>query len=193
MTPEAKQLRGTVVQTIRERILSPRYQLWLRAVTIQQTNFRLGIDGTEPRCLWNRDLMLLGSVLLPEQPAPAATEDEPNPVKPPFYLDDADVRDLIAVELAIPPRLFIHNVYAPEWDGVIDSPGAHLGANVIPRRFYQVDKTVSIGLRGAKWGLTKVPWQSEKDAEDSTVPVDAVVLPDFLPVTDSMRYVAMGL
>ena len=193
MTSEAKELRNAVVQTMRERLFSPRYRFWLNAPTIQQTDATTGIDGTESRCLWNRDLMILGSVLLPEEVAPEPTEEVPNPVASPYYLDDADVRDLIRTELAISPRSFIHNVYAPEWDARIESPGAHLGSSIIPRRFCTVDKSVSTGLRGTKWGLVAVPWQSEKDLVDSTIPVDAVVLPDFFHVTDAMRYKALGL
>ena len=34
--------------------------------------------------------------------------------------------------------------------------------------------------------------KTEKDAENSRVPADAVCLPDFETVTDEMRYVAIG-
>ena len=187
MTTEALQLRHAVIQRIRRQMISPRFQLWMRADTIQQTNPLVSPDTDAPKVLYWRNMMLLGSVLAPE---PLATTNvlTGEDTTPAFYLDDPDVRNLIRTELLIDPREFLHNCHVASWAFVMNHPGAPLGTSHLPRRFYQVDKDGDFG-----WGVTKVPWHSEKDAEDSTIPADAVVLPDFESVSDSMRYTAIGL
>ena len=163
MTPEAKALRNAVVQTIRQRVRNPLYQLRMHLPNGQDTH--------------RQQMMILGSVLLPEKLAPAATEEVPNPVAPPFYLDDSEVRALIAGQLAIQPRDFFHNANFGAWGAIIPTLGATGDTDGLGRRFYAVDQDAV--LPGGGWGYNKIPWQSEKDAEGSTVPADAVVLPDF--------------
>ena len=175
MTAEAQKFIHDVVQHMRARFLSPSYQVLRQAKTIRE-------DTDASDVMYWRDMMILGSVLLPKTPIPDSG------IAPAFYLDDTKVRALITKELLISPRDFIHNCHVASWDAVRNTPGAPLGALHIPRRFYTVYKAYTFG-----WGVTLVPWQVEKDAHDSTVLDDAVVLPDFEPITDKMRYLAMGL
>ena len=188
MTPEAKLFIEEGVQELFARMRSSRYQSWQLATTIREVSIETAVDTAAPLCLYWRDMMLLGSLLLPEEPAPAPTVDVPNPVAPAFYLDSPLVRELIQTELAIPARAFLHECHVATWAALLNTPGARALGSQIPRRFYVVDKDADF-----PWGATMVPWQSEKDADDSTVPADAVVLPDFLPVVDSVRYRAIGL
>ena len=58
MTPAAKVLIAEVVQTIKTRWISPRFAMLMRAQTI-------GAEVGMPRVVYQRDLMFLGSVLLP--------------------------------------------------------------------------------------------------------------------------------
>ena len=176
MTPAAKALIAEVVQTIKTRMTSPQYTMLMRAQTI---NAEVGI----PRVVYHRDLMLLGSVLLSEEPA-----DDVTGIIPSFYLDDPFVRVLIRAELQIPLRQFVREAHVASWDGLIVTDGAHRGSTALVRRFYTTNKTGDFG-----WEPSIVYTQTEKDAEDSTVPVDATVLPDFENVTDQMRYTALGL
>ena len=177
MTPAAKAIIIEVVQTLKQRMISPQYVMLMRAITI-------GSVGTGiPDVIYQRDLMLLGSVLLPEEPA-----DDVTGIVPAFYLDDPLVRTLIREELQVSLREFAREAHASSWRAYIGLPGSPWFGDSIPRRFYRIDYS---GARG--WIPTPVPWQSEKDAEDSTVPVDATVLPDFGQVTDQMRYSALGI
>ena len=98
------------------------------------------------------------------------------------------MRALIQKELDIPPKEFLKECHVPTWAALLNLPGARATGTQIPRRFYIVDKAADF-----PWGATMVPRQTEKDADESTVPADAVVLPDFLPVVDATRYRAIGL
>ena len=107
---------------------------------------------------------------------------------PAFYLDDPFKRVVITRELRVPIRQFVRQAHVASWDAVMVSDGAHRGSTVIPRRFYTTDQAGTFG-----WAPAIVPTQAEKDAEGSTVPADATVLPDLEGVTDQMRYAAVGL
>ena len=173
MTPEALAFKNSVVQTIRDRVLSPRYSVW---------RHEPGGD-----ILWQRDLMLVGSVLLPETPAPEPTDDEPNPVAPEFHLDFDYVRNLIQSEVSILPREFIANVSVGAYNAILLGFGE--GDNrQYGRRFYTVNKDYVSG-----WGLTAVPFKVERDTPLSPYGPHTIVLPDFKPVTHAMRLQAMGL
>ena len=176
MTPGAKLLITEVVQEIKSRMTSPQYAMLMRAQTI---NTEVGM----PRIVYQRDLMLLGSVLLPEEPA-----DETTGIVPPFYLDDPFVRTLIRQEMAVPIRQFVRLAHVASWDGLIVTDGASRPSTGLVRRFYTTNKAGDFG-----WEPRIVPTQPEKDAEGSTVPADATVLPDFEAVTDQMRYTALGI
>ena len=108
--------------------------------------------------------------------------------RPPFYLDDADVRALIQTELDMPLRLFVRGVHVASWAFQLVLPGAPRGTSAIPRRFYTTNMAGAFGYEPVA-----VPWQSDKDAQDSMVAASATVLPDFEDVTDRMRYAALGL
>ena len=179
MTPEARAFLQSTVQNIKHRMFAPQYQILMRAQSYQFGQPEL------PNVVWWRDMMLLGSVLLPQGPA-----DETTGVKPAFYLDDADVRALIQTELDFPLRRFAREIHVPSWSFYIEGAGAHRGPNTLVRRFYTVSTT-----NNDFGGLfpVGVPNQTEKDADGSTVPADAVVLPDFEDVSDQMRYAALGL
>ena len=154
---------------------APNYRILLQADTFSE-------DTDLPKVVFWRDMMMLGSVLLSEEPA----GDEG--VAPPFYLDDADVRQLIQAELDMPLRLFVRGVHVASWAFQIVLPGAPRGTSAIPRRFYTTNTTGAFGYEPIA-----VPWQSDKDAEASMVAANATVLPDFEDVTDRMRYAALGL
>ena len=134
MTTEALQLRHAVIQRIRRQMISPRFQLWMRADTIQQTDPLASPDTDAPKVLYWRNMMLLGSVLAPE---PVATTDAVtgHDITPAFYLDDPGVRNLIRTELLIDPRAFLHNCHVASWAFVMNRPGAPLGTSHLPRRF----------------------------------------------------------
>ena len=175
MTPEAKAFRASVVQAIKARMQAPNYRILLQADTFDE-------DTDLPNVVFWRDMMLLGSVLLPEAPA----DDEG--VVPPFYLDDADVRATIQAELDMPLRQFVRGMHVASWAFHLVLPGAPRGTRHIPRRFFTTNAGGAFGYEPVP-----VPWQSEKDAAESMVEMDAVVLPDFEPVTDRIRYAALGL
>ena len=163
MTPEAKTFRGGVVQTIRGRMRDPFYAM-----------FRHEYGGSE---MHKHQLMILGSVLLPE--APAGDDGE----VPPFYLDDPARRALIASQLAIRPTDFLNNANIVVWGRL----SLQSGDRTLGRRFYAVNKTVE-----TSWGYYAVPNDAEYSAEDSAIPRDAVTLPDFVAVTNEIRYRAIG-
>ena len=75
MTPEAKAFRASTVQHIKARMQAPSYRILLQADTFSD-------DTDLPKVVFWRDMMLLGSVLLPEEPA------GDDGMAPPFYLDD---------------------------------------------------------------------------------------------------------
>ena len=122
-------------------------------------------------------MMMLGSVLLPEEPVDAQG------VQPAFYLDDEPTRDLIASQLATHPHDFFHNASISSWGFI----GRQDSTRTLARRFYAINKT-----RDLAWGYVIVPNAAEKAAEDSIIPANAVVLPDFGSVTNTMRYRAIG-
>ena len=175
MTPEAKAFRASVVQAIKARMQAPNYRILLQAETFDE-------DTDLPKVVFWRDMMLLGSVLLPEAPA------DDQGVVPPFYLDDADVRAIIQAEIDMPLRQFVRGVHVASWAFQLVLPGAPRGTSAIPRRFYTTSTAGAFGYEPVA-----VPWQSDKDAQDSMVSVDATVMPDFEPVTDRIRYEALGL
>ena len=157
MTPEAKAFRNAVVQTIRERMRNPLYLLLQHEYGGRETH--------------KHQMMILGSVLLPE------VDSEP------FYLDDPKVRALIASQLSIHPHDFFHNANIATWGRLsIQDADRTLG-----RRFYAVNKMSELA-----WGFTIVFNEAEKAAEDSVIEADVVVLPDFVSVTDTIRYRAIG-
>ena len=176
MTPEAKAFRASTVQAIKGRMQAPNYRILLQADTFDE-------DTDLPKVVFWRDMMLLGSVLLPEEPAPPEGGDPPA-----FYLDDAAVRAIIQAELDMPLRLFVRGVHVASWAFYLVLPGAPRGSRAIPRRFYTTNAAGAFGYEPVA-----VPWQSDKDAQDSMVSVDATVMPDFEDVTDRMRYAALGL
>ena len=175
MTPEAKAFRASTVQHIKARMQAPSYRILLQADTFSE-------DTDLPKVVFWRDMMLLGSVLLPETPA------GDDGVAPPFYLDDANVRAIIQAELDMPLRLFVRGVHVASWAFHLVIPGAPRGTRAIPRRFYT---TSTMGAFG--YEPIAVPWQADKDAEDSMVAATATVMPDLEDVTDRMRYAAIGL
>ena len=175
MTPQAKAFRASIVQAIKGRMQAPNYRILLQADTFDE-------DTDLPKVVFWRDMMLLGSVLLPEEPPGG------DGVVPPFYLDDADVRALIQTEIDMPLRLFVRGVHVASWAFQMVLPGAPRGTSAIPRRFYTTNTAGAFGYEPIA-----VPWQSDKDAQDSMVAMDATVLPDFEDVTDRMRYAALGL
>ena len=175
MTPEAKAFRASTVQHIKARMQAPSYRILLQADTFSD-------DTDLPKVVFWRDMMLLGSVLLPEEPA------GDDGMVPPFYLDDANVRALIQAELDMPLRTFVRGVHVASWAFRMVLPGAPRGTGDIPRRFYTTSTTGAFGYEPIA-----VPWQADKDAQDSTVPADATVMPDFETVTDRIRYAALGL
>ena len=159
MTPEATKFIGEVVQTSRQRFRDPWHAV------------RLYEYGGREMNSWM--LMIVGSVLLPEESASNL----------PFYLDDPDVRALIKSQLDIHPREFFRHANIGTWGRLsVLSGDIKLG-----RRFYAVNKG-----NPQSWGFTIVYNREEKDAEDSAVPSEAVVLPDFAAVTNEMKYGAMG-
>ena len=181
MTPAAKAFIESTVQTIKNRWISPQFAMLMRAETI---NSEVGM----PRIVYMRDLMLLGSVLLPES---APDPDTPD-VVPDFHLDSPLRRALITRELRIPIREFVRSAHVPSWTERIVADGAHRGSSDMPRRFFATDFDGSPPLVTG-WVPRSVPTLAEKDAEGSTVPADATTLPDFEAVTDQMRYAALGL
>ena len=176
MTPEAKAFRASTVQAIKRRMQAPNYRILLQADTFAS-------DTDLPKVVFWRDMMLLGSVLLPAEPAPPEGGDPPA-----FYLDDADVRALIRAELDMPLRVFVRGVHVASWAFHMVLPGAPRGTRDIPRRFYTTNTAGAFGYEPVA-----VPWQSDRDAMDSMISVDATVMPDFEGVTDRMRYEALGL
>ena len=178
MTPEAVAFINSTVQHIKTRMFDPKYRIILNA-----HSFQAAADSDFGNVIFWRDMMLLGSVLLPAEPTPAEGGD-----KPAFYLDDAAARALIQAELDITLRDFMRNVHVASWAAYLAAPGAHRGGEQLVRRFYVVDRDDPFG-----WSLARVPTEIEKDAEGSTIPGDAVCLPDFEAVTDQMRYAALGL
>ena len=175
MNSEAKAFRASTVQAIKARMQAPSYRILLQADTFSE-------DTDLPKVVFWRDMMLLGSVLLPEEPA----DDEG--VIPPYYLDDAAVRAIIQTELDMPLRQFVRGMHVASWAFRLVLPGAPRGTGAIPRRFYT---TSTMGAFG--YEPVAVPWQADKDAQDSMVAVDATVMPDFEDVTDRIRYAALGL
>ena len=163
MTPEALSFRNAVVQTIRERFSNPLYSILL---------YEYG--GREMHA---HQMMVLGSVLLPE-PTHDGMGDPPA-----FYLDDAGVRALIASQLATHPREFFHHANIASWGRI----GRSDSSLTLARRFYLINRASE-----SSWGYVLVPNEEEKNAEGSFYAADAVTLPDFLNVTDSMRYTAIG-
>ena len=157
MTPEAQAFIGHVVQTSRQRFRDPWHLLRLHNYGGSETN------------KWM--LMILGSVLLPEE------------VGKDFYLDSHEVRSLIQSQLNIHPRNFFNHANISSWGRL----SVRQGDATLGRRFYAVNKENPLS-----WGYTIVYNQGEKDAEDSAVIPEAIVLPDFDSVTDEMRYRAMG-
>ena len=180
MTPAAKQIIESTVQAIKRRWTSPQFAMLMRAETI---NAEVGM----PRIVYMRDLMLLGSVLLPE---PEPDPDTPD-VAPVFYLDSPLRRALITRELRISIREFVRRADVGSWAGLIVADGAPRGSTAIPRRFHATNFDSDQLITG--WTPRIVYTQPEKDAEGSTVPADATTLPDFEAVTDQMRYAALGL
>ena len=83
----------------------------------------------------------------------------------------------------MPLRTFVRGVHVASWAFRMVLPGAPRGTGDIPRRFYTTSTTGAFGYEPIA-----VPWQADKDAQDSTVPADATVMPDFETVTDR-RYV----
>ena len=175
MNADAKAFRASTVQTVKARMQAPNYRILLQADTFSE-------DTDLPQVVFWRDMMLLGSVLLPEEPA------GDDAVVPPFYLDDPAVRTIIQTELDMPLRLFVRGVHVASWAFHLALPGAPRGTSHIPRRFFA---TSTMGAFG--YEPIAVPWQADKDAIDSMVAVDATVMPDFEDVTDRMRYAALGL
>ena len=98
------------------------------------------------------------------------------------------VRAIIQAELDMPLRLFVRGVHVASWAFYLVLPGAPRGTSAIPRRFYTTSTAGAFGYEPVA-----VPWQSDKDAQDSIVAEDATVMPDFESVTDRMRYAALGL
>ena len=176
MNADAKAFRASTVQAIKARMQAPNYRILLQADTFDE-------DVDLPKVVFWRDMMLLGSVLLPEAPAPAEGGDPPA-----FYLDDVAVRTIIQTEIDMPLRQFVRGMHVASWAFHLVLPGAPRGTSHIPRRFYV---TSTMGAFG--YEPVPVPWQADKDAIDSMVAVDATVMPDFEPVTDRMRYAALGL
>ena len=164
MTPEAKAFRASTVQAIKARMQAPNYRILLQAETFSETDL--------PKVVFRRDMMLLGSVLLPESPP----DDEG--VTPPYYLDDPAVRAIIQTELDMPLRVLIRGVNVSSWQFRL----------LLRGRFYTTSTAGAFG-----YAPVAVPWQSDKDAQDSMIADDATVMPDFDPVTDRMRYAALGL
>ena len=181
MTPAAKQFIESTVQALKARMFSPQYQMLMRAETINTDAVGM------PAVVFKRDMMLLGSVLLREEPA-----DETTGIVPDFYLDSTLQRLLIAAELRVPIREFVREAHVGSWDAVMVSAGSHRGSTIIPRRFYTTNRAGDPPLVTG-WVPKVVPTRAEKEVEGSTVPVDAITLPDFEPVTDQMRYSALGL
>ena len=176
MTPEAKAFRASTVQAIKARMQAPNYRILMHADTFDE-------DTDLPKVVFWRDMMLLGSVLLPEEPAPPEGGDPPA-----YYLDDPAVRAIIQAELDMPLRQFVRGMHVASWAFQLVLPGAPRGTSAIPRRFYITSTTGAFGYEPIA-----VPWQADKDAQDSTVPADATVMPDLEDVTDRMRYAALGL
>ena len=169
MTQAAKELRNAVVQTIRARFQNPLYHILL---------YEYG--GRE---MHKHQMMILGSVLLPPEPTPEPTEEVPNPVAPPFYLDNARSRELITSQLAVHPHEFFHNANISSWGFI----GRNDLTRTLARRFYAVNKTTEM-----PWGYVIVPTEEEKSAVDSIYPASTATLPEFTAVTDEMRYRAVG-
>ena len=135
MTPEAKAFRASTVQAIKARMQAPNYRILLQADTFDT-------DTDLPKVVFWRDMMLLGSVLLPEEPAPPEGGDPPA-----FYLDDAAVRAIIQVELDMPLRQFVRGVHVASWAFQLVLPGAPRGTSAIPRRFYTTSTDRGVRLR----------------------------------------------
>ena len=72
MTPAAKAFILSTVQEIKQRWCSPQFAMLMRAETINAGEVGM------PRIVYQRDLMLLGSVLLPEpEPDPDTPRRDP--------------------------------------------------------------------------------------------------------------------
>ena len=176
MTPEAREFRNGMVQTLRARMLDPRYTVWRMATELRT-------DSDAPKCMFWRDLMLVGSVLRPEDPAPAEGGDPPA-----FYLDDPAVRALIHTEVSIPPRLFLNNCDVNYWAGLIPDGSFHRRELRLDQRFYVVDKTGNFG-----WFPVVVPLEQTTDEEGNVIDTAQVTLPTFEIVSINARYAAMGM
>ena len=162
MTPEALALRNRVVQTIRERVLSPRYQLWRQ----------------EPagNVLWWRDMMILGSVLLPP---PEST----GLIAPRSHLDVENTRFIIDRELKVVPRILLYKANVAQWEALIpDIPGTG-DIDALGRRFYALN---------AAWEPTKIPTAEERDAQFSPYHPAHIVMPDLGVVSHRVRLKAIG-
>ena len=119
MTPEAIAFRASTVQAIKGRMHAPNYRILLQADTFSE-------DTDLPKVVFWRDMMLLGSVLLPEEPASGSE------AAPAYYLDDADVRALIQAEVDMPLRLFVRGVHVASWAFYLVLPGAPRGTTAHP-------------------------------------------------------------
>ena len=164
MTPEAKAFKGETIQLLRRRISDWRYSLWRQE------------EGGD--ILWRRDLMLAGSVLLPEPSSQGPTLLE-------FYLNFDYVRNLIRNELSISPRDFMRNVNQALWRTTIRMGDAE---GYFGDRFYH-----NVIRSDGSYGLNVVPTKAERDAPLSPYGPHTIVLPEFASVTHDMRLTALGL
>ena len=171
MTPEARAFRGEIIQYMRRRISDWRYSIWRKE--------------QHGEILWRRDLMLVGAVLLPAEPTPEPTPDEPNPEVPIHHLDYDYVRAFLRQEAAVHPGFFIRRVNDDMWKAAIQM-GDEMGS--FGDRFYSI-----VYRDDDTWGLYSVPTQAEKDAPNSPYGPHTITLPEFTSVTHDMRLTALGL
>ena len=142
---------------------APNYRILMHADTFDQ-------DTDLPKVVFWRDMMLLGSVLLPEEPAPPEGGDPPA-----YYLDDPAVRAIIQAELDMPLRQFVRGMHVASWAFQLVLPGAPRGTSAIPRRFY----TTSPRLAHLAMTPVAVPWQvGQGRAGQHGRDADATVMPD---------------
>ena len=164
MTPEAQEFMHSTIQRLRQRVLSNRYQIWRQE------------DGGD--ILWRRDLMLIGSVLLPEPTSPSTELLS-------FYLNFDYVRRLIGNEVDIQPRNFIRHVNKSLWTSAIRM--GDIEGN-FGDRFYHV-----VTRSDGSYGANVVPTDEEKNAPMSPYGQHTITLPEFTSVTHDMRLAAIGL
>ena len=162
-------------------MFDPKYQIIVNALSFQSA-----ADSDFGNVVYWRDMMLLGSVLLPAEPTPAEGGD-----KPAFYLDDTDVRTLIQAELDITLRDFMRK-----------RPRRLVGR--LPGRTRSAPRRRAASCAGSmsstgttrsdgRWPVS--PTEIEKDAEGSTIPAGAVCparprgghRPDALPSTRPVK------